>query len=41
MPPKRPIDPSQIGVLNLLDPYMTTYNKDHKKWTKFVLKMCI
>jgi hypothetical protein len=34
VPPPRPIDPSQVGVLNLLDPYMTTYNKEHKKWNK-------
>lgn len=38
VPPKRPIDPSQIGVLNLLDPYMTTYNKEHRKWTRDQLK---
>lgn len=30
----KPVDPSQIGVLNLLDPYLTTYNKEHKKITK-------
>ena len=35
MPPPKPIDPSQIGVLNLLDPYLTTYNKEHKKWKKW------
>jgi hypothetical protein len=33
VPPRKPIDPSQAGVFNLLDPYMTTYNKEHKKWT--------
>lgn len=26
------VDPSQIGVFNLLDPYLTTYNKGHIKW---------
>ncbi|CAF0873452.1 unnamed protein product [Brachionus calyciflorus] len=34
VPPSRPIDPAHAGVLNLLDPYMTTYNKEHKKWKK-------
>jgi len=34
VPASRPIDPSQVGVFNLLDPYLTTYNKEHKKWTK-------
>lgn len=34
VPPRKPVDPSQIGVFNLLDPYMTTYNKEHKKWNK-------
>lgn len=33
-PSRKPIDPSQMGVLSLLDPYMTTYNKEHKKWNK-------
>ena len=32
MPSRQPVDPSQAGVFNLLDPYMTTYNKEHKKW---------
>lgn len=35
VPPPKPVDPSQVGVLNLLDPYMTTYNKEHKKWKKY------
>ena len=35
VPPPKPIDPTQVGVLNLLDPYMTTYNKEHKlMWNK-------
>jgi hypothetical protein len=34
VPPKAPIDPSKIGVLHLLDPYLTSYNKEHKKWTR-------
>jgi len=34
VPYRKPVDPSQIGVFNLLDPYLTTYNKEHKKWTK-------
>lgn len=38
MPPKQPIDPSQIGVFNLLDPYLTTYNKEHHKFRKEQVK---
>lgn len=34
VPARKPIDPSQIGVFNLLDPYLTTYNKEHHKWPK-------
>ena len=34
VPARNPIDPSQIGVFNLLDPYLTTYNKEHHKWPK-------
>lgn len=34
VPARNPIDPSQIGVFNLLDPYLTTYNKEHHKWNK-------
>ncbi len=34
MPARAPVDPSQIGVFNLLDPYLTTYNKEHHKWRK-------
>lgn len=38
VPPPKPIDPSQVGVLNLLDPYMTTYNKQHHTFTRDQLK---
>lgn len=34
VPARAPVDPSQIGVFNLLDPYLTTYNKEHHKWRK-------
>ncbi|CAF0916173.1 unnamed protein product [Didymodactylos carnosus] len=27
-------DPSEQGVFNLLDPYLTTYNKEHRRWRK-------
>lgn len=30
--PTRKFDPSEQGVFNLLDPYFTTYNKEHRKW---------
>ena len=34
IPPRKPVDPSEIGVFNLLDPYLTTYNKEHHKFKK-------
>lgn len=30
--PVRKFDPSEAGIFDLLDPYLTTYNKEHKKW---------
>ncbi|CAF1605150.1 unnamed protein product [Adineta ricciae] len=27
-------DPSEQGVFTLLDPYLTTYNKEHRRWRK-------
>ena len=31
MPPRK-FDPSEQGVFNLLDPYLTSYNKEHRKF---------
>ena len=30
--PPRKFDPSEQGVFNLLDPYLTSYNKEHRKF---------
>lgn len=34
VPPRKPVDPSEIGVFDLLDPYLSTYNKVHHKFKK-------